>query len=72
MAFLSFVMMKCNAVRLKDHLKTVTSYTLLHTEVLHHIYNVKSEAEIFVEEIPIWIQQVMTPIPFHYHFICTH
>lgn len=54
-------MMKCNATRLKDNLNAVTSYTLLHTKVLHHIYNVKLEAEVFVEEIPIWVQQRMTP-----------
>lgn len=42
-------MMKCVATRLEDRLKTVPSYNLLQTEVLHHIYNVKLEAPGFVE-----------------------
>lgn len=42
-------MMKCVATRLQNHLKTVPSYNLLQTEVLHHIYNVKLEAPGFTE-----------------------
>jgi len=42
-------MMKCVAVRLKVHLKTVPSYNLLQAEILHHIYNIKLEAPGFME-----------------------
>lgn len=44
-----FCMMKCVATGLKYHLKTVPSYNLLQTEVLHHIYKVKLEALGFTE-----------------------
>lgn len=42
-------MMKCVAIRLKYHLKAVHAYSLLQTEVLHHIYKVKLEAPGFTE-----------------------